>query len=245
MTAPQDPIEGSVTSPAKAATRPRWLRPLLGLFLLAAAVAAYAAGLHSYLDWDFIKSNVEDWRQQVRDNPLASALIFCGTYITLTALSIPAAGALTLLSGALFDRWLGVTLTSVSSTTGGTLAFLASRYLFHDWVRRHFGDRLRVIDEGVRRDGAFYLFSLRLTPVVPYFLVNFGMAVTPMRLGTFIFASWLGMLLPTYLYVNAGRTITNIQRPADALSAAVIGSLVLLAVVPIVIRWLLGGRAPA
>ncbi len=219
-----------------------WIRPAIGAAIVAAIAILYASWLHRYFNWNYLRAHVESWRQQAREHLLLTMLVYSAAYITLTALSMPVAGGMTLLGGALFDRWLGVLLASLSSTTGGTLGFLASRYLFQDWVRLRFGDRLRVIDEGVRRDGAFYLFSLRLTPVVPFFVINFCMGLTPMRVGTFVLTSWLGMLLPSFLWINAGTELASIQRPRDAVSPEVILSLAVLGVLPLVLRLLLRQR---
>jgi uncharacterized membrane protein YdjX (TVP38/TMEM64 family) len=217
--------------------RGKWPRLVLLACMLAVLVGGYAAGLHHYLEWDTIHANVEGWREQARQHlPLAVVVVFAA-YVSLTALWVPATAMLSFLCGALFDRWLGICLASVSATTGAALAFLISRYLLHDWVRRHFGARLQAIDRGVHRDGAFYLFTLRLTPV-PAPLVNVCLALTPMRLGTFVFVSWLGMLVPHFLFVNAGTELAHIERPADVLSPSVLGSLALLGVMPLVFRLL-------
>jgi uncharacterized membrane protein YdjX (TVP38/TMEM64 family) len=241
MTAQQEPSDPMSTPPAGAVLGKGWwwLRPAIGAAFVAALAILYATWLHRYLNWDYLRAHVDAWRRHVHEHLLLAALVYCGAYIALVALSMPAAGMMTLLGGALFDRWLGIPLASLSSTTGGALGFLASRYLFHDWVRLRFGDKLRVIDEGVRRDGAFYLFSLRLTPVVPFFVINFCMALTPMPLGTFILISWLGMLLPAVLWVNAGTELANIRSPWDALSIEVILSLVALGLMPLMLRLLL------
>jgi uncharacterized membrane protein YdjX (TVP38/TMEM64 family) len=218
-----------------------WPRLLLFLALLAALAAFYATGLYRYLDWDTMRGGVAGWREQAQRNLLVAALLFFAAYVALTVLSLPVAGALSILCGALFDRWLGLALASLSATTGATLGFLVGRYLLHGWVRRHFGHRLHAIDRGVRRDGAFYLFTLRLSPV-PFFLINLGMALTPMRLSTFISFTWLGMLLPSFFYVNAGSELAHIERPADVLSPEVLGSLALLGAVPLLFRLLLRFR---
>jgi uncharacterized membrane protein YdjX (TVP38/TMEM64 family) len=244
MTAEQQPSEATTAPPAGIVLGKGWwwLRPAIGAAFIAVLAILYSTWLHRYLDWAYLRVHIEGWRQQAREHLLRTILIYCGAYVTLTALSMPVAGGMTLLAGALFDRWLGILLASLSSTTGGTLGFLASRYLFQDWVRLHFGDRLRIIDEGVRRDGAFYLFSLRLTPVVPFFVINFCMGLTPMRVGTFVLTSWLGMLLPSALWVNAGTELASIQRPRDALSPEVLISLAILGVLPLVLRLLLRMR---
>jgi uncharacterized membrane protein YdjX (TVP38/TMEM64 family) len=214
-----------------------WLRPALAVVLAAALAGVFATGLHHHLHPDALCANVEDWREQIGRNLLVGMVVFSAVYIALTALWLPVTGALSILCGALFGRWLGLGLVSASATTGAALAFLGCRYLFHDWVRRRFGHRLHALDRGVRSDGAFYLFLLRVTPV-PFFLVNLGMALTPIRLGTFVFVSWLGMLLPNFLYVNAGCELAHIERPADVLSAPVVASLALLGLTPLAFRLL-------
>jgi uncharacterized membrane protein YdjX (TVP38/TMEM64 family) len=244
MTAHEEPSEAPSPPPEGAVLGKNWwwLRPSIGAVIIASLAFLYAAWLHRYLDWNYFRSHVEAWQQLAREHLLVVALVYCGAYVAFTALSMPAAGAMSLLAGALFDRWLGIPLASLSSTVGGSLGFLASRYLFHDWVRLRFGDRLRVIDEGVRRDGAFYLFSLRLTPVVPFFVINFCMGLTPMRLTTFALTSWLGMLLPCFLWVNAGTELASIKKPVDVLSWKVGGSLMMLGLLPLVLRLLLRSR---
>jgi uncharacterized membrane protein YdjX (TVP38/TMEM64 family) len=159
--------------------------------------------------------------------------------VAVTALSLPAAGALSLAAGALFGWWKGVAVVSAASTCGATLAFLGSRYLFRDWVRRRFGSRLDVIDRGFQRDGAWYLLTLRLNVVVPFFLINLGMGLTPLRAGTFALVSWLGMLPATLVIVNAGQKIGEIEKPSDALSLQMIVALGLLGLTPLALRLLL------
>ena len=127
---------------------------------------------------------------------------------------------------------------SLAATVGGTLAFLCTRYLFRDWVRQRFGDRLATVNRGVERDGACYLLALRLVPFVPFFLVNLGMGLTPMRVRTFLWASLLGMVPGTFLYVNAGTELGRLTSPLGILSPNVLLSLTLLGVVPLVLRRL-------
>ena len=149
---------------------------------------------------------------------------------------------MTLLGGALFGRVLGTVLVSAASTLGATLAFLGSRYLLGDWVQSRYGGRLRAINEGIERDGAYYLFMLRLVPLVPFFLINLGMGLTPIGVGTYVVTSWAGMLLGTFLYVNAGTAIATIESPADVLSPTILISFVALGVVPLLIRKLVRWR---
>lgn len=224
-------------------------RSLLGrlallALVLALVVAFYATGLHEYFDWQAVRGNVNALQARVNANlPLAAAAYFA-VYLTFVALSLPAALILSLLGGALFGRWLGVGLVSVASTCGASLAFLGARYLFGDWVRRRFGDRLAALDRGVARDGAWYLLTLRMMPVVPFFLINLGMALTPMRLTTFALVSWLGMLPATFIIVNAGTAIGEIEAPTDALSPQVVISLSLLALLPLAMKFAVGWLRP-
>jgi uncharacterized membrane protein YdjX (TVP38/TMEM64 family) len=158
-------------------------------------------------------------------------------YVAGSALSLPSAVPLSLVGGALFGRWVGTLLSVTAATAGGTLAFLASRYVFRDWVRAKFGPRLRAVEEGFARDGGWYLLTLRLIPVVPYTLTNLAMGLTPMRLRTFAAASWAGMLPAGFVLANAGAAAAAVESPRDVLSAEVLGALALLGVVPLVARW--------
>lgn len=224
-----------------------WSRVLLAGGLLAGALLFYLLGLHEYFNWEAVKANLASWQNWVDENPaLALPLIFV-VYVVVTGLSLPVAAVLSLVVGALLGRWLGTMLVSVAAVCGATLAFLSSRYLFRGWVRRRFGERLRKLDEGIARDGAFYLFSLRLVPIVPFFLINLGMGLTSIRLWTFVWVSWLGMLPGTFVYVNAGTELGKIESPADVLSPGVIVAFVLLGLAPLLfrllVRWLRTGRA--
>ena len=219
-----------------------WRRYGLVAAVLFAFAAFYFSGLSRYFGWDEIRANLDAWQAQVSRHLVLSAIAYFVIYAAITALSLPAAAALTLLGGALFGRVLGTALVSGASTLGATLAFLGSRYLLRDWVQGRYGDRLRVINEGVARDGAFYLFMLRLVPAVPFFLINLGMGLTPIRVSTYVVTSWLGMLLGTFLYVNAGTAISAIDSPRDVLSPTVLGSLAVLGIVPLLIRKLIQWR---
>src|SRR5262249_29752126 len=195
-------------------------------------------GVHRYFSWDFVRSDLGAWQAQVRDNLALALLVFFLVYVAVTALSLPAAALLTMVAGALFGRWLGTGVVSIASTLGATLAFLSSRYALRDWVQRKFGDRLGPLNRGVERDGAYYLFTLRLVPALPFFLINLGLGLTPMRVTPFAAVSWLGMLLGTFLYVNAGTELATLDSPEDLLSWTVLGSLALLGIVPLAVRKL-------
>jgi uncharacterized membrane protein YdjX (TVP38/TMEM64 family) len=153
-------------------------------------------------------------------------------YVVVTALSLPAATLLGLLGGALFGLPLALVVVSFASTIGATLACAASRFLLRDWVRARVGSRMEVINRGIEREGAFYLFSLRLIPVVPFFVINLGMGLTPMRLSTFYWVSQLGMLPGTAVYVNAGSELGEVTSLSGILSPGLVISFVLLGLFP-------------
>jgi uncharacterized membrane protein YdjX (TVP38/TMEM64 family) len=214
-------------------TRPRLI--LAGLLVLAVA-AFYATGLHHYFRWAELRARVESLQADVADNLPAALALFVLVYAAVTGLSLPVAAPLSLVAGALFGRWLGTAAVSVGSTCGATLAFLSSRYLFRDAVQRRFGDRLRPLNDGVRRDGAFYLFTLRLVPAVPFFLINLGMGLTPIRVITFVWVSWLGMLPGTFAYVNAGTALGSIESPTGILSPGVLAAFAVVGLLPLALR---------
>ena len=220
-------------TPAGRSRAGRWA---LAVVLVAAVVAFFATSLHRSLTWDAARSHVAGWRAGVDDHPVAAAAVFFAAYVAITALSLPVAAALTLAAGALFGRWAGTGVVSLAATLGATLAFLASRYLFRDWVRSRVADRLGALDRGAGRDGAYYLFALRLVPAVPFFLINLGMGLTSMRLRTFVVVSWAGMLPGAFLYANAGAALATIDRPADILSPPVLVALALLGLAPLATR---------
>jgi uncharacterized membrane protein YdjX (TVP38/TMEM64 family) len=214
----------------------RWLRVALAALLGLAIIGFYAGGLHHYFSWDFVRGHLDAWQAFVRDHLLLSLGVFFLIYVAVTALSLPVATVLGLLAGALFGRWLGTAVVSLASTLGATLAFLSSRYVLRDWVQHQFAARLEPINQGIEKEGAYYLFLLRLVPVVPFFLINLALGLTPMRVATFAAVSWLGMLLGTFLYVNAGTELAALDSPAGLLSWQVLLSLALLGIVPLGIR---------
>jgi uncharacterized membrane protein YdjX (TVP38/TMEM64 family) len=222
-------------SPRQPRIGSRWL--VLAIIVVAIG-AFYALGLHRYLSWESVKANLDSWKTAARENLLLSLGVFFAVYVTVTTLSLPVAGMLSLVAGALFGLEVGVPLVSISATLGGTGAFLLARYLLRDAVQRRFGDRLATINRGVEWDGGYYLFTLRLTPAVPFFLVNLGMALTPMRATTFALVSWVGMLPGSFVFINAGTELGKVETPADILSPHVILALVLLGVLPLLLRLL-------
>lgn len=180
----------------------------------------------------------DTWRSS---QPILVGGGFLLLYIVVTALSLPGAAAMTLAGGALFGLVWGTLIVSFASSIGATLAFLVSRYLLRDSVQSHFGERLKPINEGIKREGAFYLFTLRLVPVFPFFLINLLMGLTPIRALTFYGVSQVGMLAGTVVYVNAGTQLAQLDSLAGILSPALILSFALLGLFPFVARKLLAG----
>ena len=161
-------------------------------------------------------------------------------YLLITALSLPGATVMTLAGGAIFGLWTGLLVVSFASSIGATLAFLVSRYLLRDWVQGRFGSSLEAINRGIEKDGAFYLFALRLVPAFPFFIINLVMGLMPIRTWTFYWVSQLGMLPGTLVYVNAGTQLARLESPSDILSLPLILSFALLALLPFLGRSLLG-----
>ena len=213
--------------------------------LALAVVLFFALDLGQYLRLSTIKSSqaqLEAWRAA---QPLQAALIFFAVYVLATALSLPGAVVLTLAGGAIFGLGWGTLLISFASSIGATLAFLASRWLLGDWVQARFGERMAALNAGIAKDGAFYLFTLRLVPVVPFFVINLAMGLTRIRTLTFYGVSQLGMLAGTIVYVNAGTQLARIDSLSGIVSPGVLGSLVLLGLFPLVARKVIDARAGA
>lgn len=213
------------------------IRRLLLLAALAALVLTYfGLDLGRFLSLDYFKSQqaaIEAWRAA---QPLKAALAFFVAYVAVTGLSLPGAAVMTLVGGAVFGLFWGLLLVSFASSLGATLAFLVSRFLLRDWVQKRFGDRLRAINAGVEKEGGFYLFTLRLVPVFPFFVINLLMGLTPIRTWTFYWVSQIGMLAGTLVYVNAGTQLAKIDSLAGILSPALLGSFVLLGLFPLIAK---------
>ncbi|MFL6570586.1 MAG: FAD-dependent oxidoreductase [Burkholderiales bacterium] len=206
------------------------------LVVAAVAVAFFALGGHRYLSLENLKAQqagLQDWRAL---HPAGAAVAFFAAYVAMTGLSLPGATLLTLAIGALFGLLWGTVLVSFASSIGATIAFLASRFVLRDWVQRRYGAQLRAIDRGVEKEGGFYLFTLRLIPAVPFFVINLAMGLTRMRVRTFYWVSQLGMLAGTLVYVYAGTQLGRIGSLRDVLSPGLIGALLALGVFPLVAK---------
>jgi uncharacterized membrane protein YdjX (TVP38/TMEM64 family) len=222
-----------------AVKRPSWGRWALAAGLVLSIVTFYALGLHQYFTWEFARGHLDEIQTWVHQHYLPALTASALLYVAVTGLSLPVATLLSLLIGALFGRWIGMGLVSISATAGATLAFLSSRYLFREWVQRRFAGRLDGLNRGVEKDGAYYLLTLRLVPLFPFFLINLGMGLTHMPVRTFSWVSLIGMLPGTFLYVNAGASIGSLESPADVASPGVLASFALLGVVPLLLRKVL------
>jgi len=213
---------------------------MLALALLAATVAAYFAfDLGQYFTLDFVKARQQSFADYYAAHPLQAIAIYFALYLVVAALSLPGAAILTLAGGALFGLLTGTLIVSFASTLGATLAFLASRYFLRDWVRARFRGRVDAIDAGVEKDGAFYLFTLRLVPLFPFFLVNLLMGLTAIRAGTFYRVSQAGMLAGTLAYVNAGTQLARIDSLSGILSPSLLASFAILGMLPLAGRKIL------
>ncbi len=209
-------------------------------FICAIVIAYRWFGLGQYLSLDSLKSHQASIHSYYLENPGLVAGIFALAYIISTALSLPGAIILTLAGGAIFGLGLGVILVSFSSTIGATFAFLASRFLLRDFVQGKFKDKLAKVNQGIEKEGAFYLFTLRLVPIFPFFLINLVMGLTPIRAVTYFFVSQLGMLPGTAVYVNAGTQLAQIDSLKGILSLKLLLSFALIGVLPLMSKWIIG-----
>jgi pyruvate/2-oxoglutarate dehydrogenase complex dihydrolipoamide dehydrogenase (E3) component/uncharacterized membrane protein YdjX (TVP38/TMEM64 family) len=212
-------------------------RKIALLLLLAAAVAAFFAfDLGRFFSLAYVKGAQAQFAALYAERPVAVVGAFFAVYVGVTALSLPGAAILTLLAGAVFGLGVGAVVVSFASSLGATLAMLTARYLLRDSVQGRFGARLADLDRGIEREGAFYLFTLRLVPLFPFFVINLLMGLTKMKAWTFYWVSQLGMLAGTLVYVNAGTQLARIESLSGILSPALVGSFVLLGVFPLVAK---------
>ncbi len=211
-------------------------RLLLALIVLSLIGGYFIFDLGRYFSLDYFKAEqaaIVAWRNA---EPMTAAILFALVYVAATALSLPGAAILTLVAGAVFGLAWGTVLVSIASTVGATLAFLMARFLMREWVQKRFGEKIKTMNERVEKDGAFYLFTLRLVPVFPFFVINLAMGLTPIRTWTFFWVSQLGMLAGTAVYVNAGTQLALIDSLQGVLSPGLLASFVLLGLFPLVAK---------
>ena len=210
---------------------------LLVVAVIAILVTAFLAfDVGRYLNLEFFKAQHAAIVAYYEAYPVPAALVFFLAYVAVTGLSLPGAAIMTLAGGAVFGLLWGTLIVSFASSLGATLAFLASRFVLHDWVQQRFGRQLRPINEGFAREGGFYLFTLRLVPAFPFFVINLLMGLTPVRAWTYYWVSQAGMLAGTIVYVNAGTQIARIDSLRGILSPSLILSMSLLGIFPLVAK---------
>lgn len=217
---------------------------IIGLILVA-TILFLGVNFGQYLTLENAKAQQEALNSFIDQNFIYAAATYFFAYIAITAFSIPGAAVVTLLGAALFGFWTSLLLVSFASTIGATIAFLSSRYLLREWVQSKFGSKLSAINQGVEKDGAFYLFSLRLIPVFPFFLINLLMGLTPMTIARFYLTSQIGMLPGTAVYLNAGTQLATIDSLSGIVSPTVLASFALLGLFPIIAKWIMNKVRPA
>jgi len=215
------------------------LKLTLVAIIIAVIAAFFLFDLGQYLNLEYLKSQKDSLNVLYNNNPVLISAVFFIVYVLVAAFNLPAAGLLTVASGAILGFWNGVFVVSFASSIGATIAFLMTRYLFHDAIQSKFGDRLKTINSGIEREGAFYVFGLRLVPLFPFFVVNSVLGLTKLKTWTFYWASQIGMLAGTAVYVNAGTQLADISSLGDIASPKLLGSFALLGVFPILAKYLL------
>ena len=210
------------------------------ILALAALIGAAIYLLRDHLTFEAIKGYQSTVEKYYEENALLCIVVFFFGYIAVAALSLPGAAFLTLLAGAIFKLLVGVILVSFASSIGATLAFLVSRYLLGESLQKKYGTQLRKVNEQIEKEGAFYLFAMRLIPAFPFFLINLLMGLTRIRTFTFYWVSQTGMFAGTIVYVNAGTQLASIDSPEEILSFALIGSFLLLGLFPLIAKKTMG-----
>jgi len=209
---------------------------IIVLIIAALAWAFFTYDLGSYLSLDNLKAQKQVFETYYGNNKALTITIYMIGYIVITALSLPGAAVMSLAGGALFGLVAGVIMVSFASSIGATLAFLVSKFLFRNWVQNKFGDKLSAINRGIEKEGGFYLFTLRLVPIFPFFVINLVMGLTLIRTSVFYFVSQLGMLLGTIVYVNAGTQLAKIESAKGILSLELILSFALIGIFPLIAK---------
>lgn len=207
------------------------------VLLIVAAIAAYFifdAG--KFLTLEYLQSQRQNFLAYYSEHQGLTIALYFVIYVVVTALSLPGAAVMTLAGGAIFGLLVGTVVVSFASTIGATLAFLVSRYLLREYVQQKFGDRLSAVNEGMRKEGVFYLFTLRLIPIFPFFVINLVMGLTPLKTLQFYWVSQVGMLGGTVVYVNAGSQLASLHSLSGILSPSLLVSFALLGVFPLLAK---------
>lgn len=211
----------------------------IAVFALVLITSFFYFDLGQYLSLDYLKQKHQTILDFYAANRILTIVAFFATYVLVAALSLPGAALLTLAAGAIFGLVTGLVIVSFASTIGATLAFFISRFMFRDTVQKKFSNQLATINRGVEEEGAFYLFTLRLIPAVPFFAVNLLMGLTAIKVGVYAIVSQLGMLPGTAVFVNAGNQLSKIDSLGDILSPSLILAFAMLGIFPIVAKKLI------
>lgn len=213
------------------------MKKLILLTILLAAVGAYFLfDLGQYFTLEQLKSQRAVLESYRSENPILVAALYLLTYVIVTALSLPGAALMTLTGGAVFGVFWGTVLANIGATVGATCAFLIARFVIGTWVQEKFGKRITAINNGIEKDGAFYLFSLRLVPIFPFFVINVVMGLTKIRIWTFFWVSQIGMIAGAAVYANAGTQLAKLDSLSGIASPAILISFALLGLFPIIAR---------
>lgn len=204
------------------------------LVFIALIATFFIFDLKQYLSFEYLKNQQENLQSFYQNNVVLTSIAYLAIYISVTALSLPGAAVMTLAGGLIFGVIFGTILVSFASTIGATLAFLVARFLLRESIQNKFSDKLNEINKGIEREGWMYLFTMRLIPAIPFFVINVVMGLTPMKVRTFFVVSQIGMLPGTIVYVNAGTQLALLESPGDILSPKLILSFVLLGIFPII-----------
>ncbi len=212
---------------------------LIFILLVVGIVAFFAFDLGRFLTLDYLKSSRLEFQSFYDLHPVKAVAAFFLVYVVIVGLNLPGAAVLGLAGGALFGFTVAVVTISFASSIGATIACFFSRYLFRDHVQRKFGDKLEKVNEGIKKEGAFYLFTMRLIPAIPFVVINLVMGLTPIKLGTFYWVSQVGMLAGTMVFVNAGKELGQITSLVGIIQPSVLISFVILGLFPLVVKKVL------
>jgi uncharacterized membrane protein YdjX (TVP38/TMEM64 family) len=211
-------------------------RILIFIILISSFIVINYFDLDRFLNFDYIKANQDQLQSFYQNNKFPTLLIFFLGYVLTTALSIPGATILSLLGGAVFGFEIALVLISFASTIGATLAFLIARTLLRDFIEKHFEETIKRVNEGIENNGGFYLFSMRLVPVLPFFVINSVMGLTKIKISTFFLISQVSMLGGTAIYINAGVQLSELESVEGIMSLELVGSLLLLGIFPFIAK---------
>lgn len=219
-------------------TRQKWIKIILFTVLILGISVAVFFG-RNYISFERIQQSREKISLWYENNRIVFITGYFLFYILSVVFAMPGAALLTILAGAIFGLGMGVVIVSFASSIGALLSFLAARYLFRDWVEAKFGEKLQTIHQGLEREGAFYLFTMRLIPIFPYFIINPVFGLTRIRAWTFYWVSQVGMFAGTVVFVNAGTQLAQIDSARDVVSFRLLGSFALIGIFPLVVKKLI------